>query len=344
MHHRGFKCESEREGNQTQQAVVRSTFLFTDGHANSGVTDPARLCNMAAAKLNELGATRCSLSTFGFGADHSAELLQDLATVGGGVYCHVGSEDKICEAFGEAFGGLLSTTHQNVSLTLELEPDIKLARAFCAYPVEDTLVTKGGKASHRRVSVDVGDLFAEERRDILVALSVPASDIEGDQILGRFSSSAFSVLDICSQDSLSKVIVVSRSGGVLEELRNPEVERHRFRHRVTEAIKVARQAAHEGKLIEARERLTSEIQRLSVSPVTEKGDPLCVGLLSNLKECLKYVQEEHLYRDSGSKTMANMQHMHQKQRGCVCMLDDENFSYSTSMTIDMTRTFRHGIH
>merc|ERR1719254_251947 len=98
------------EQEDTEMAVVRSTFLFTDGLANVGITKSDELCSAAQALLGELAGRRCSVSTFGFGADHNADLLQGLAEVGSGIYSYVDSEDRIGEAFGEALGGLLSTT------------------------------------------------------------------------------------------------------------------------------------------------------------------------------------------------------------------------------------------
>jgi hypothetical protein len=331
-----------------ERAVVRSTFLFTDGIANRGVTDQDLLCKMAVAKLNELGSSRCNLSTFGFGADHSADLLQELAKVGDGIYCHIGGEDKIGEAFGGAFGGLLSTTHQNVRLHLELSPGIGLARAFTTYQVEDDSAT--GAGGRRIVTVDVGDLFAEERRDILVALSLPRVDTGGDTVLGRLSASAFSVVALQSQTSAPVVLALLREGergdsaaaaAAATAPRDPQVERHRHRHRVTEAMDAARLAAGRGSLAEARARLTEELAALSASPLVAEGDALCLALLSNVKECLQHLQEERAYRDTGAKAMASIQRMHERQRGCgrVAALH-EDFSYDNTATLSMTMTFR----
>merc|ERR550532_336279 len=148
-----------------EKAVVRSTFLFMDGLANVGITKHDELCAAAQNVLGELADQRCSLSTFGFGSDHNADLLQGLAEVGNGIYSYVDGEPYVCQAI----GGLLSTTHQNVRMSLQLAPGIGLSRAFTAFPVEGPGAGVGGGA----VQVDLGDLFAEERRDILVALTLP---------------------------------------------------------------------------------------------------------------------------------------------------------------------------
>merc|ERR1712151_1430433 len=141
------------------------TFLFTDGLANVGITNHDKLVAAAKSALDDLGESKSTLSTFGFGKDHSAELLKNLANIEGfqGVYNYVENEDSIGQAFGEALGGLLTTTHQNVQLKLELGEDVKLAEVLTTYTVEGPK----GASGRSEVLVEVGDLFAEERRDIL---------------------------------------------------------------------------------------------------------------------------------------------------------------------------------
>ncbi|CAE7530432.1 YAF9 [Symbiodinium necroappetens] len=80
--------------------------------ANEGIRDTAGICAAATSMLTELRNCKSTISTFGFGADHNAEMLCRLADTADGTYSHVETEDQIAEAVGEALGGLLSTTHQ----------------------------------------------------------------------------------------------------------------------------------------------------------------------------------------------------------------------------------------
>lgn len=101
-----FTVETREFMVETREAVVRSTSLFTDGHANMGITKTEDLCQAATGLLGELKEYKSSISTFGFGADHNADMLRCLAdTTTDGTYSHVESEDQIAEAFGEALGG-----------------------------------------------------------------------------------------------------------------------------------------------------------------------------------------------------------------------------------------------
>lgn len=132
---------------ETDGSVVRSFFLFTDGLATVGITQVDQLCRAAENKLGELCGSRCTLSTLGFGADHNADLLQNLANIGAGVYSYVESEDQIGQAFGEALGGLLTTTHQNVKLSLELAPAVVVKKTCTDYAVEGPSASSGSSAS-----------------------------------------------------------------------------------------------------------------------------------------------------------------------------------------------------
>ena len=69
---------------QVEPDAVRCVFLFTDGLANEGVTDAARLVSILKSMLDKSPTVR--IYTFGFGADHSPSLLSQLAQAGGGTY------------------------------------------------------------------------------------------------------------------------------------------------------------------------------------------------------------------------------------------------------------------
>jgi len=196
---------------------VRSTFLFTDGLANVGIQKAEDLCSAAQAKLGELGDRRCTLTTFGFGSDHDTDLLSKLAEVGEGIYSYVESEDKIGAAFGEALGGLLSTTHQNVRLSLNLQSGVEFVKAMTKFKVE---------SNGSQVDIEVGDLFSEERRDILLELKVPSTEQEGAQTLGHLCARGFSVLDNRTEKSSKVDLSVQRELVVKATNENAQVLRH----------------------------------------------------------------------------------------------------------------------
>eukprot|EP00747_Dinoflagellata_sp_TGD_P163611 gnl/TRDRNA2_/TRDRNA2_182456_c0_seq1.p1 gnl/TRDRNA2_/TRDRNA2_182456_c0~~gnl/TRDRNA2_/TRDRNA2_182456_c0_seq1.p1 ORF type:complete len:676 (-),score=127.19 gnl/TRDRNA2_/TRDRNA2_182456_c0_seq1:140-2167(-) len=321
------------EPQHAEHAVVRSTFLFTDGLANFGITTSDGICAAAEAALGELGDQCCSLSTFGFGADHNADLLKGLADKGNGIYSYVEGEDQIGSAFGEALGGLLSTTHQNVKLSLALSPGICLARApATSYPVED--VTAKDATAAPIFNIDLGDLFAEERRDILVKFALPEVIVAGSQTLGRLHARGFSTLANRFEETACIDIAVERTTDASDEDKcHPHVQQHRNRTIAMEALEAARTAANTGNLVDARERVTRAIEALSASSITAQGDVLSKRLLTDLQDCLKDLRHQEDYRRMGSKKMAAMSGAHGKQRGC-------NTVSSEAYTNNSMRTMR----
>ena len=286
------------------EAVVRSTFLFTDGHANLGITKTEDLSQAAAGLLEELKDYKSSISTFGFGADHNADMLRRLAdTTTDGTYNHVESEDQIAEAFGQALGGLLSTTHQNVSMTLQLAPNVSFLRAYSSYKpsVEDGLVT-----------LDLGDLYSEERRDVLVSLRLPESPEGRLEAIGRLEARGFSVVTKRSETS-NKALMIERKAQVETSALNHQVELHWNRYVTHEALENARRVADRD-LKQAREILDAASATLGASPLVINGDPICLGLLSDLQECKADLRDRDDYLLKGSKKMAMISCMHGKQR------------------------------
>merc|ERR1712178_202031 len=107
------------------------------------------------------------------------------------------------------------------------------------------------------LSIDVGDLFAEERRDILLELSLPQTSLEGLDNLGRLHARAFSVLGTCMETTDSFDLLIERGGAIaaLQGHIHPHVERHRNRYIASEALGSARATARRGNLAEARKIL-----------------------------------------------------------------------------------------
>mmetsp|Transcript_24245 Transcript_24245/g.49104 ORF Transcript_24245/g.49104 Transcript_24245/m.49104 type:complete len:567 (+) Transcript_24245:1-1701(+) len=138
--------------------AVRSIFLFTDGLANEGVTSQEKLVG-TLGKLLANASHKVRVCTFGFGDDHSPELLGELARAGGGTYYYIEKEDGIATAFGDALGGLLSVAAQNVTLDFVPAKGVRARGVHCAFA--NSVSAEGVQ------SVAVGDLFSEENKDIL---------------------------------------------------------------------------------------------------------------------------------------------------------------------------------
>lgn len=143
------------------EGQVNRVLLLTDGLANRGVTDPAKLEAMARQKRAE-GVTT---TTMGVGMDFNEDLLTRMAAEGGGAFYFIDNPDITADIFEEELRGLLSVIGQNLTITLTLSSDVKMVRQLNAYPSDQ--VAHG-------VAFRLGDLFADELKTLVLELSIPA--------------------------------------------------------------------------------------------------------------------------------------------------------------------------
>ena len=103
--------------------IKQGILLLTDGMANDGVKEPVEIVAMTKKLLEDYHGT--SLSCIGYGTDHNAELLQSMATEGGGSYSIVNTLEDVATVFGNVLGGLISCSFQQVRLSLPRQTEIK---------------------------------------------------------------------------------------------------------------------------------------------------------------------------------------------------------------------------
>lgn len=132
--------------------------LLTDGHANIGVHSEQGLIEILTRIQSE--SPGLSLTTVGYGVDHNAEMLMNLAKAGGGAYNVVSSLEDVATVFGDILGGLVSVSAQKVEI--QLPPGAKVFTSFRSELQSDGMTI-----------VYVGDLYAEAEVTVLF-LSAPS--------------------------------------------------------------------------------------------------------------------------------------------------------------------------
>lgn len=143
-----------------REGAVNRVVLLTDGQANAGITDPARLTALAAGAR----ADGVTTTTIGFGADYDESLLRAMADAGGGNTYYVERPDQAPGVFEEELDGLLTLSAQNVAIEVRPGPGVRFVRLHHDYPCETTAAG---------LRVELGDLYAREPRALLVELFVP---------------------------------------------------------------------------------------------------------------------------------------------------------------------------
>ena len=118
--------------------------LLTDGIANVGVTNPARI----AADSLECNGRGIDLSTIGVGLDLNNDLLRTLARSGRGLYHFISDYKDINKVFVNEVQSLISSVAKNVQVRIEYGPGLQLEKIYGYQP----------RYSNGNVSVTMDDM------------------------------------------------------------------------------------------------------------------------------------------------------------------------------------------
>ena len=95
------------------ESQIDAVFLMTDGHVNTGITNSAGLLRLIAARLS----AGTPVNTLGFGSNHNAEMLRDMAVRSCGSYTYADSAELIPAIIGDIVGGLIDQVGSSAYLT-----------------------------------------------------------------------------------------------------------------------------------------------------------------------------------------------------------------------------------
>jgi len=279
--------EQRRERNK-----VSAILLLTDG---KDTTTRSRLPQLLA----RASKANCSLYAFGFGADHDAGLLSEIAEQARTPFTYVEDAENCKEAFAGAVGGLSSIAAQSVKLTLNCSATLK-----AVHTPFDVQRNDSGAV------ITIPDFFAGERRDILVELTVPA---------GEAGTAALLDASLCYTD-LVQGINVSTAPVQMEAARvdepQPEVEpdaevsAQRHRVEVTRALQEAARHGDQGNYQNAQQVLRACEQQIERS----KQTPVSANLCLELKDAHCRLQSRSAWECGGRAEVRDACQMHSIQR------------------------------
>ncbi|KAK0603256.1 hypothetical protein LWI29_003064 [Acer saccharum] len=322
---------------------VGSIMLLSDGQDTYTVTGPAGAHSQTDYKsllpvsIHRSGGTGCHIPVhaFGFGADHDAASMHSISEISGGTFSFVEAEGVIQDAFAQCIGGLLSVVVQEVKVTVD-----------CAHPNLQISSIKAGNyqtslaADGIRGSIEVGDLYAEEERDFLVTVNIPAYSSGAEMPLLKVKC-AF-------RDPITKEMVISdepnevkiqRPAITTQQVVSMEVDRQRNRLRAAEAMAEARAAAEHGDLANAVSVLESCRRALSETVSARARDRLCVALSAELKEMQERMANRRVYESSGRAYVLSGLSSHSWQRATARGDSTDSTSlvqaYQTPSMVDM---------
>ena len=166
-----LEIQSDNELGRRNQVVL----LFTDGKATRGVTDtPTLISNLRQLLVHSQGI---SVFTFGYGHDHHPRKLHAIAEACNGLYYFIEQPDDIATAFADCLAGLAGMVAQEAHLELSVNPQVcKLGTIY--FP--NAQITKDGQ----RATITLGGLYAQETKEILIDVHLPAMDFSGKEFAG----------------------------------------------------------------------------------------------------------------------------------------------------------------
>ena len=139
---------------------VNRALLLTDGLANQGITDPAKLVSMSRQKRDE----GISTTTMGVGMGFNEDLLTEMASEGGGAFYFIDNPDQAPHIFAEELQDLLTVIGQNLVVTLRTTGVVTEVNQLNTYPIEKF---------EKNISYRLGDLYSDELKTLLLELTIP---------------------------------------------------------------------------------------------------------------------------------------------------------------------------
>ncbi|KAK8531833.1 hypothetical protein V6N13_131191 [Hibiscus sabdariffa] len=304
--------EDRREKNPVASIILLSdgqdTYTVTGAGANKSQPNYQLLVPLSMHGSNNTGI-HVPVHAFGFGADHDASSMHSISEISGGTFSFIENEAVIQDAFAQCIGGLLSVVVQELQVGVEcMNPSLCLGPLKAgSYP---SRVTADGKTGF----IEVGDLYADEERDFLVSVKVPAESSECETLLLK--------VNCVYRDPLTKEMTTLESGVVRiqrpevagQEVVSIEVDRQRNRFRAAEAMAEARTTAERGDLASAVSILENCRRVLSQTVSAKAHDRLCVALDAELKEMQERMASRHVYEASGRAYILSGLSSHSWQR------------------------------
>jgi Ca-activated chloride channel family protein len=251
--------EARRVSTDTGATLV----LLSDGHANSGETDPVKLQGVAHAA----GKQAITTSTIGIGTGYDESILAALAAGGLGNHAFAEHGDAAAKAVADELDGLLSKTVQAANLLIEPTGDVtSIALLNDGLPAQRV---EGG------VLAELGDFYAGETRKVTIRIDVPAMAALG---LAQVATLTLNYVELPSLTQHTVTVPVSVNVVPFDvaqgRVPDPVVQREVLFLETQRAKKQAEEALADGDLDAAQQHLSRASQSLASAPNSILDDDL----------------------------------------------------------------------
>jgi len=315
---------------------VSSIIILSDGVDTHTLPNPPRhgtppdYGRLAPRSILPGSGHHVPIHAFGFGLDHDSRAMHAVAEMSSGTFSFIDAVGSIQDAFAQCIGGLLSVVAQEARLSVECADEGVLV----------TSIKSGGYASGvdgggRGGFVDIGRLYADEEKDFLLTVRVPAARGDHTELI----RASCEYRDAVTADTVrvgGGLVTVARPAGPVTAARCLQVEREWHRVRATEDMAAAQAAAEEHDY--ARAAAILEARRLALESLLS-SDRQTQALAAELREMQERVLTNQRYQESGRAYMLSGLSSHSFQRatarGDSTELAGLVHTYQTPSMVDM---------
>ncbi|KAL8052020.1 hypothetical protein ABFX02_06G185500 [Erythranthe guttata] len=253
--------------------------------------------------------------SFGFGSDHDPVTMHAISDASGGTFSFIESYEMVQDAFASCIGGLLSVVTQGLRLTLRSASQGVEIKSIPSGRYSSEITDQGSKGT-----VHVGDLYADEEKEFLINLSVPAlPNSEETERKTSLLDIVCSYRDVVSKETVeieSELVEIKRVKTVSpsDMTVNLEVDRQRNRLHAAESIAEAQKMAETGDLFGARSVLAKGRTDILGSASAQAGDEFGAWLGDDMMETERRMGSVQLYEREGRAYALSGMSSHGTQR------------------------------
>jgi hypothetical protein len=321
----GLRVAAEVLDGRRHRNAVASVILLSDGKDNHTYHHPNSISSInrySGLVPRSLSRTLGSLypppvHMFGLGTDHDPEAMHAIAKVTRGTFSFIEKKEVVHDSLAQCIGRLLSVAVQEARVVVEcLHPGVHVRAVKSSGRYYPSLIDMGGRAA----SVDIGELYADEERRLLLFLGVPATAAGDDDAKDDDDGSVTRLIKVsctykdaatrrsvdvsCEDDATVQRPVMVAATAMDMESPCVEVARERFRVEAAEDIEAARAASNRGEHARAVQIL--ERRQEASAAVGLAGDDKCAELVAELRELSARVADRRRreYEQTGTSSHA----------------------------------------
>lgn len=250
----------------TGDADIRggTVLVISDGHVNAGIRDADQMADVTAQSARDAIVT----STLGYGRRYDETMLSAMARAGNGNHVFADNPDAASAAIAGEVDGLLSKVAQAVSVTVHYEPQVQSLQLYNDLPAN--------QIGDGQVMIELGDLYADEQRKLLLRLGIDSLSALGLTQIARLELQYVEMPDLVEHTVTVPVMVnVVPGDEATGRVPDPTVQSEKLFQEAQAAKIEASRAYESGDIDGGNARLAESRMRLGdaamIAPVAAAG-------------------------------------------------------------------------